>query len=144
MKNHSIKIILLPIAFICFFVSCKKNTEGPRGEPGIPGKSIDANQYYTISLTQNDTAWKANGNVWESVLRVPEITSKIIQQGEVIVYLQKDSSWQCLPKQVGDLFTLYSKVEGKIYLKHLATHGSSIVERPGNMVFRVVVFYSGI
>lgn len=144
MKNQLLKTILLLLTFTFVIASCKKHIEGPRGEQGTAGHGIDPNQYYTISLTQADTAWKAKGNVWESVLWVPEITADIIRQGEVIVYLQKDSAWHCLPHQVGDLFTQYSIVEGRINLKLLATHSSSTIDKPGTIVFRVVVVSSGI
>jgi len=137
-KFGRITFVVVVISAVCFFLSCKKNVAGPKGDPGADGAKGNVVQSHTKSFVHPTSAWTKIEFEWESVLYVPEITKDVLMRGEVKVYMQVGNDWYDLPYAEGLFYTKCRFVQGLVYLTYYNTH-STIPERPAAKNFRVVV-----
>ncbi|MBI5540617.1 MAG: hypothetical protein HY951_11200 [Bacteroidia bacterium] len=137
MKNK----IIVGLLLVVILVSCRKET-GPKGETGAQG---NANVKTTIIEAGQWDASPQN-NTFETVLQVPDITTEIMNNGTVQVFLWigganssgSNYGWCAVPYS-----TSYQSFYFNYYVDMVTVNcmfvDSSLVENPGMKKFKVVV-----
>lgn len=133
-------IKLLNIAyFLVLLISsaCTKYEEGPKGEPGTPGKAGDL-VLTEFTKTLDSLDWSLSEQIWIADIFTDKITSNVILKGEIKVYVNEDDKWWVLPYGKDYVFTQCSFTEGKIRLQNEHIHGG-IPARPKEKKYRVAI-----
>jgi hypothetical protein len=139
MRYPYIKTICFIISlFVLGFSSCKKNVAGPKGDKGEAAKKGNAKQSQR-QFTVQSSSWTTNGGWWSANVYCPEITTDVIAQGEVKVYMKIGTEWWALPYAVGDTFMHQSIESNYIHLEYSKIHGGP-PPKPLETTFRVVVY----
>ena len=131
---------ILSVVVLVFMSSCiaedgDTGPVGPVGPPGPagsgpqgpPGKDGNANVQAYIS-TVDTSDWTTNGKYQEAILSVPEITSKVFNEGTIQVFQKSvsDNSWNAMPytntiqisqTAYANYFIQYSYVVGQVTVR---------------------------
>ena len=92
-------------SFALFFVMSLfvvTSCQGPKGDPGRPGKDGNANvQSGTVTVTADDWVWDGNGCNWYLDLEWDAIDYDMVDYGAVLVYMENPGkdfyAWHQLP-----------------------------------------------
>lgn len=120
MKVIKLMTIGLLISGVTLLTNCSKE-EGPAGPTGPAGKDGNANvRSSTIFISGSE--WTTSTGEAFVTKQVAEITSEIVDNGVVMVYMKTDNAWEALPSTytsfLGEVFTFgYSIEPGKLNLK---------------------------
>lgn len=111
MKNRKFTMIAFAIAISISFASCKKDPvvgpKGDKGDKGEQGETGNSNVKATVynvpasNWTQLGTAGQA-GYGFRAVLIAPDVTSAILERGNVSVDLVKNGTYINLPFTYAD------------------------------------------
>lgn len=120
------------------FMSCKgeQGDTGPAGQNGQNGQDGNAN-VKTFTTTVSSSDWtEIQDDYSEAEINVPILTSDIVNNGLVMVYLQSGTDWIALPYTVAfasytESFTYYFSV-GKVTLQDISNDNLPI-EPTGSM-----------
>ena len=137
-KLHSILLVVT----VLLFTDCTKQVAGPKGDPGKPGTLGNLRQSVISSLKVASQSWTLNNAKWEVLIFDETITNTVINKGEVILYMQKDSTWWALPHGEKFIFTQYSIEQGIVRLQCTHVHGG-VPDRPLDANYRVIVLAPG-
>jgi hypothetical protein len=136
MKKLSI-LCLMPLTALLLLGSCTKQTAGPQGAQGLPGKDATiSSSYFTVP----SSAWKyaSDSLTWQTVVFNPLITEEIISKGVVKIYVQRSTSWWELPHmEEREIVTQFGVEAGQIQLETFPLHGGA--PKPVDQTFKLVL-----
>lgn len=141
-----IKIISSALCYIVLlsFASCVKGDKGDMGPIGNDGKNGVANISTTSFVVGN---WSIpNGNVCFSQLTVPAITSSVLSNGAVQVFMSGDggATYAALPLITVQNYSMQFEISYNQVTLYWVYSGSGTMVNPyfyfgGTMLFKVVV-----
>ncbi len=86
---------------MCLFMSVLVSCQGPKGEPGAPGRDGNANvRTETVKTTAYDWEWDENACNWYLDLDWDAIDYNMVDYGAVLVYMESPGefyAWHQLP-----------------------------------------------
>src|SRR6476661_2150848 len=132
------KFIVLYVVLISLLISCTKNVPGPKGESGTPGKTGNLKQTLIGPYTRDSTSWTFDGYTWKNDIFVDEITTDVINKGEVRVYIKVGDEWMTLPYAKGTVFTQMTIEEKHLQLNRKKIHDGP-PSRPENLSIRIII-----
>lgn len=148
--KHTLKFITILLLSL-LINSCQKSTAGPKGDTGAtgaqgpagtPGTAGNANlQVQTFTTTSSSwTSYNWPYEYIETVLTVPAITSTVVLNGDVRVYVLESasSSWIAMPYSFLAYQYTYKYKAGQVIINYTMYNGNTPVN-PGAQQFKVVV-----
>ena len=145
MKTISRSLCLLAIAF-SLFTACQKEVAGPKGDTGATGPAgpkgdagKDASVVSSGNIVVLPGQWLGippDSVRWQASLGLAMITSQVVQNGSVDVFILKENRWQPLPFFDHTSFLTFAYETGKLYLIAEDSHGGS-PPKPEQETFRV-------
>lgn len=125
--------------------------QGPKGEQGAKGNTGTANiiysQWATLKYPVRDTLIDGS-HLRVSEIVAPKLTSAILNQGLIMVYMRFSNTTYALP-YISDAGSKpseinYRSVTGKIFITRFAFDDSGSVNMSGSLQFRYVLVPGGI
>jgi hypothetical protein len=123
------------------FASCEKKGEiGPAGANGANGADGNANVVSSIVTT---SAWTNVSNYWQADFTYPAITSDIVDNGAVFIYIKNGTAYAQLPFTFFTSSTYSSLIDFEYYLGGFSIYSTdsdlTTPANPGTKTFKVVV-----
>ena len=137
------KISAIVICSIALSLSAckKKEIQGPKGDPGTPGKggntTITNSNVFVINANQWTTT--IDSSLWQVSYPTDLITKEVVTKGSVKVYIQTTSGWFDLPYVDTDLFTQFGFSEGVLKLTYTNIERARSLGPP-TAYYRLVVY----
>lgn len=123
------------------FSSCEKGEPGPAGPVGPSGSNGSSN-VQSVTFTTTNASWIFDGtdNSYNASFSIPSITSEVVSNGTVQLFLGNGSSsqWIALPFSYNIAQFNYSYSLGAVQITATLSNGA-IPNNPGGLQFRVVV-----
>lgn len=135
------KIILLLSVAALTFGCTKEGPAGPSGTNGTNGTNGNANVISTNNFSVTSSNWYAFGTGFTTDLSVSQISSSVVDDGAVLVYVQLGTEWISLPYTIGNESASVSFGVGSVSILYTKTDATQTVN-PGSLNFRVIVIPS--
>ncbi|MCF8423936.1 MAG: hypothetical protein K9H41_06300 [Bacteroidia bacterium] len=119
--------------------SCKKGETGPAGPAGINGTNGVAN-ISTFTGTTTNSSWTLSGTEFNATFNVSGITSDVVSNGTVMVFVGNTSQtqWSALPFSYQTLQFNYTYAIGQVQIAVTLSNGA-VPSNPGGLPFKFVV-----
>ncbi len=134
-SNIFASLIIISFSLIS---SCKKGDTGPAGTNGTNGSA----NVQSITVTTNNLSWSldATDNSFNSTVTVSAITSSVVSNGTVQVFIGDGTSteWGALPFSYGKIQYNYSYKVGQVILSVTMNDGT-VPTNPGGQQYKIVV-----
>jgi hypothetical protein len=129
-RNFSCLILLLLI-----LAGCTKHVPGSQGDQGAAGNKGNLKLH---TITKQVGSWTSKTKGWESFVSVNEISSKVINSGEIEVFMLREGKWLKLPYAMkGNLFMHVTFERDLLHIKYDVIHDETPA-KPGNITLRLV------
>jgi hypothetical protein len=137
---NALNVVILALGIV--FTACKKQEiQGPKGDPGTPGISGNANITFTSNFFVNQVQWvgdTATGSQ-KVTINFSQLTQNVVDHGSVKVYKLSGTVWSEVPFDTGDLLTQFGFDVGHLYLSYINIEGSPVPPAPATAQYRLVI-----
>lgn len=143
------QITILTILCLLTLAACKKETTGPKGETGATGATGPAgnSNMQVQTFTTSTSSWTINTwpyNYAEVVFSIPAITSTVVSNGDVRVFVLdgNGTAWQSLPYSfLSSQYNFKYKI-GELIIDN-TLYNNAVPSNPGIQQFKVVIVPPG-
>jgi hypothetical protein len=133
-------LIVLCVLSVLSGACKKKEIQGPKGEPGTPGKGGNSDISNTGIFPITSTQWIPNpdSSALEVKINTSLITKDVVDKGGVKAFVLEGTAWYELPFSTRDLFMQYGFEEGSVKFVFSNIHGGLPI-RPSTTNFRIMI-----
>lgn len=136
------KKVVLVFSAVLLLIGCAKDgKDGVTGQTGTSGVNGNANVQSAGSIALTSGNWTSINSSYYSILNVAEVTQDVVDNGVVMVYINRANGWSPMPLTAGvESYTFEFRLN-EVIVWVSNTDGSQTAN-PGNENFRVVVIPS--